>query len=875
MSPQSATQTTVIVEVLTLIESVNPPRWKGCVRIPDNTTPLDILIFNLDGGFWALPSHCPHQGYDLSLCPLVDGNSLVCPLHGERLTKDGTGFPVYETNGQFSAFVRDVESSKKTSNRGCKDCGGHDFEPADQLQDEIDHLRLANLKQERQIRVITQTMDAMLSESEHQKAALKEQVDKQHALTRFVESVMNTMDDLLFVVDKKGLILRINAAVERELGFAEAELLQRNIDNLLPPSRRQCLAGHLPELPWPVHSVLFETIQLNGQYSGEHELLAKHPDKPKSVYWLKSSLLFSTQGKLEGAVITAANITELKHRESQLRLSNKVFEQSCEAIFITDPQGTFLEVNAAFCAITGYRRHEVLGQNTRILKSHLHDDEFYQRLWQTLLSRGFWKGEIWDRRKNGEFCPMLTSISAICDDQGQITQFVAIATDISYQKQTEKELKQLAYYDVLTNLPNRALFKDRLEQEILLAKRKKNRLALFFLDLDHFKNINDSLGHWAGDHLLQVIATRIQSCLRQSDTVARLSGDEFTIILPGLTGIAAATELAQQLVNVVASPVQLKDHTVYVGVSIGIAVYPDDGEDFHTLTRHADTAMYASKNKGRQTFQYFEAGMNEAARQRLLLENALRQAIEHDEFQLYYQPKSDCTLSRITGAEALVRWHRPAFGMMGPDRFVAIAEETGLIIPIGEWILKTACLQAGVWAKKMQDFRVAINLSPRQLLADDFIDVLDAILTETRTDPNWIELEITESLLMHDLETATSRLKQIQERGIRVAMDDFGTGYSSLSYLKLLPIQTLKIDRSFVQAYNGNPASNEAAFIKTIVSLGLILNMTVVAEGVENQFQLELLQSYGCQVFQGYYLSPPVPKDEFQQRWLDHNSTAH
>ena len=339
-----------------------------------------------------------------------------------------------------------------------------------------------------------------------------------------------------------------------------------------------------------------------------------------------------------------------------------------------------------------------------------------------------------------------------------------------------------------------------------------------------------------------------------------------------MNGIAIATELAQQLINVMTDPVQLKDHTVYIGVSIGIAVFPDDGGDFYTLTKHADTAMYASKTKGRGTFQYFEAGMNEAARQRLLLENALRLAIEQEEFQLYYQPKADCVLGRIIGAEALIRWRRPGLGMMPPDSFISIAEETALIVPLGKWILKTACLQANAWAKKQAGFRTAINLSPRQLLADDFIPVLDAILAETGTDPGWIELEVTESLVMHDIHTATERLHQIRQRGIHVAMDDFGTGYSSLSYLKSLPIQTLKIDRSFIQAYNGDPASNEAAFIKTFVSLGQILDITVVAEGVETESQLSLLQSYGCHVYQGYYLSPPLPEDEFQRRWFDHDS---
>lgn len=869
MTHQNPKFSGIIVESVTFLESANPPRWTGRFRLPGKSCLVDILIFKSGGAFLAVPSHCPHQGYDLTHCPLTGESILVCPAHSQRIELKIDGFHVEEANGQFFVFLCDDNLPGTSASR--IGAGGSDLQTMTQLREEIDQLRLANLKQERQIQVITQTMDAMLSELEGQKIKLKEKVNQQQALTRFVDSILDTMDDLLFVIDKNGLILRLNTPVERELGFSEAKLLNTNIDHLLPAVEQQDLAAQLPVLPWPVRSVLFETIQLNGYYSGEHEFLSNRRGKQKSVYWLKSNLLHSAQGKREGAVVTALNITELKNRELELRLSNKVFEKSSEAIFIMDPKGTILDVNASFCAITGYERHEIVGQNTRLLKSHLHDQAFYQQLWKTLLTQGYWKGEIWDRRKNGEFCPMLTSINAITNDQGQLTHYVAVATDISYQKQTEQELKQLAYYDVLTELPNRVLFKDRLEHEILLAQRNNNHLALFFLDLDHFKNINDTLGHWAGDCLLQTIATRIRACLRKSDTVARLSGDEFTIILPELSNIVFATELAQQLVEVMSEPVQLREHSIHVGVSIGIAIYPDDGLDFDTLTKHADTAMYASKSKGRGMFQYFEAGMNEAAHQRLLLENALRLAIEQEEFQLYYQPKADCEFGRIIGAEALIRWRRPGFGMVPPDQFIAIAEETGLIVPLGKWILKTACLKANEWARKRAGFRVAINLSARQLLADDFIVVLDAIIAETGTDPKSIELEVTESLIMHDIETATQRLQYIKERGIQVAMDDFGTGYSSLSYLKILPIQTIKIDRSFVQAYTGDLASSETAFIKTIVSLGQVLNMTVVAEGVETESQLTLLKSYGCHVFQGYYLSPPLPQDDFQRRWVDHD----
>ncbi|MGZ4977352.1 MAG: EAL domain-containing protein [Methylobacter sp.] len=857
MNRQSPSFQNIIAESLTFLESADPPRWKARLQIPCIQRPIEILIFNIQGKFQAVPALCTHEGQDLTYCALVDDNSLVCPAHRQYTDLNASKLQVQERDGQFLVSFNENIS------------GSENCETVLQLREEIDKLRLANLKQQRQIQVITQNMDAMLSESEQQKHKFQDKANQQQELSRFFDRVMDTIDDLLFIIDTEGRIRRMNTTVERELGFTEAELLGAAVDGLLSSAEQKDLAGRLPTLPWPIRSVLLEAVRLNGYYAGEHELLVKNKAGQKAIYWLKSSLLHSEQGKLEGAVVIASNITEFKDRETRLRLSAKVFDSSSEAIFITDPQGTILEVNAAFCEITGYERSEVLGKNPRILKSKLHDRPFYKRLWQSLLDEGGWKGEIWDRRKNGEFCPMLLSISAVTDKLGRLTHYVAISTDISHQKQTEQELKQLAYYDVLTSLPNRFLFKDRFEHELCLAQSSNTRLALFFLDLDHFKNVNDTLGHWAGDNLLQIISTRIQNCLRKTDTIARMGGDEFTIILPGLIGISDATELARKLVDIVTKPVKIKEHTVFVGVSIGIAIFPDDGNDFYTLTKHADTAMYASKAKGRGMFQYFETGMNEAARQRLLMENALRQAIEREEFQLYYQPKADSDLSLITGAEALIRWKRPGFGLIAPDRFIAIAEETTLIVPLGKWILKTACLQAKAWAHQQAGFRVAINLSPLQLLADDFIDVLDRILAETRTNPESIELEVTEGLVMHDIEKATERLEQIRVRGIHVAMDDFGTGYSSLSYLQKLPIQTLKIDRSFIQAYTDDPASQEAAFIKTIVSLGQVLNMKVVAEGVETEQQLALLQSYGCDEIQGYYLSPPLPADEFQQRWLD------
>jgi len=829
----------------------------------------DILIFSNEGEFWALPAHCPHEGHDLTDCPLFDGGQLVCPVHGRRIELNMAALKVEVDNGRFKIPLSENGPYWICDNQYEPNRGDEDSEALRQMREEAEKLRLANLKQEKRILAITQSMDTMLKESEQQKAKLKETMGRQQALGRFIHRVLDTMDDVLIVIDAEGRIRQINRAAERQLGLSEDTWSGSPADELLSPEDRLSLAAQLPPLPWPLKSVLLETIRLHKSYSGEHRFSAPLRENPGSIYWLKGNLLHSEQGKLEGAVVTATDISDMKERETQLRLNAKVFQNTSEAIFITDLAGTILDVNEAFCAISGYRRSEVVGQNTRLLKSGLQEQAFYARMWKTLLTEGYWEGEIWDRRKNGEYFPMLLTINTVTDEKNRPTHYVAIARDISSLKHAEKQLEQMAYYDSLTGLPNRFLFKERFKHESVLAQRDGSKLAVCFIDLDNFKDVNDTLGHWAGDYLLKEVALRIQNCLRKTDTVARFGGDEFIVILSNIAEPAEPADIAQKLIDVVGNPIHIQNHQIFVGASIGIALFPDDGRDFTTLTKHADAAMYVSKAKGRRTFQYFEAHMKEEPRQRILMETQLRQAIEQEQFVLHYQPKVNCVSNRITGAEALIRWRHPERGIVSPNQFIPIAEETALIIPLGQWILRTACLQAKAWGDRLPDFRIAINLSAKQLLADNFIDFLDRILAETQTDPQLIELEITESLVMHDIEKATERLSRIRDRGIHIAMDDFGTGYSSLSYLQKLPVQTIKIDRSFIHAYAGDMTSEQAALIKTIVTLGQILNLKVVAEGVETREQLELLKFYGCHEIQGYYISPPLPEDEFGKRFIE------
>ncbi|HLF96586.1 MAG TPA: EAL domain-containing protein [Methylococcaceae bacterium] len=861
----------VPVESATLLSDTVPQRWMGQLCLPGQAQPSHILIFPMPDGYVALRAECPHEGHSLVHCRLHGNDTLVCPAHGRRIGLLDSGFHACREQESFFIPLSDLGQPLPyaTGNPHAENPAA----TASRLQHEIDQLTLANFKKERQIVAITHGMDAMLRESEQKKQQLEELVVRQQGLARFIGRVMDSMDGLLVVVDTDGRIRQVNTAILRELEFDAEELLGQPFDDLLAPADREKLAARLPALSWPVRSAMLENIRLDNGYAAEHWLSVKGAAKT-AAYLLKGSLLHSDQGKLEGAVISGTNISLLKEREMKLRLSAKVFENSGEAIFITDADAVILETNAAFTAITGYDKSEVVGRNPRLLKSGRHDRRFYEQMWHDLVTEGSWRGEMWDRRKNREIYPVWLTINALADERGVTSHYVAIFSDISTLKQTEQKLEQLAYYDPLTTLPNRSLFKNRLEHECLLAQRNQTRLAVFFIDLDRFKNINDTLGHWAGDCLLQEVAARIQTCVRKSDTVARLGGDEFTIILSGLDEAQEAAEIAQKILQVLELPVPIDNHHIYVGASIGISLYPDDGDDFTVLTKHADAAMYAAKAKGRGTFQYFEARMNVEAQQRIELETKLHRALEDREFELHYQPKADAGRGAITGAEALIRWHHPPDGVIPPDKFIPVAEETGFIHVLGRWILRTACMQAKAWADRFCGIRIAVNLSAKQLLADDFIADLDKILEETGVSPRWIELEITESVVMHDIDTATHRLRSIAGKGIRIAMDDFGTGYSSLSYLRKLPVQVLKIDRSFIRDYRDAGNTEVVALIKTVIALGHSLNMRVVAEGVETQQQLELLNAHACDEIQGYLLSRPLPAAQFEEFYAEFSNLA-
>jgi len=560
------------------------------------------------------------------------------------------------------------------------------------------------------------------------------------------------------------------------------------------------------------------------------------------------------------------DVTQRQRAEEQLRLSAKVIESSGEGIFVTDRDTRIVSINPAFTRITGYAPEEVLGRTPDLFRSGRHDAEFYRAMWESIRTQGSWQGEIWNRDKNGRVFPEWLSVSVVRDAHGEVDHYVGLFTDISERKRAEERIRHMAEHDALTGLPNRVLLGDRLSQAIAAAQRERRVMALIFLDLDRFKNINDSLGHQIGDRLLQAVAGRIVSTLRGSDTVSRPGGDEFILLLPEIAHPDAAARIAEKLIEALARPCVIDGHELAVTASLGISIYPEDGEDADTLIRNADTAMYHSKESGRNVYHFFRPEMNARVFERMSLEHSLRRALERGEFRLHYQPQIDIATRRLIGMEALVRWQSPELGLVSPARFIPVAEDSGLILPLGAWVLGEACRQARAWqVAGLPALPVAVNISALQFRQPNFVGVVEQVLAQSGLAPECLELELTESIMMHAAERNIEVLDTLRRMGVKVAIDDFGTGYSSLAYLKRLPIDKLKIDQAFVRDIATD--ADDAAIISAIIGLAHNLKLRVIAEGVESEAQLEFLRHGGCQEVQGYLFSPPLPADGFEAYW--------
>ncbi len=532
-------------------------------------------------------------------------------------------------------------------------------------------------------------------------------------------------------------------------------------------------------------------------------------------------------------------------------------------VVITAPDGRIERVNPAFTTITGYAPHEAVGQTPRILKSERHDRAFYAALWNELIESGHWEGDIWNRRKSGETYPERLTIQAVFSPEGRLERYVAVFSDLSDVKLHKELLLHSAYHDGLTSLPNRDLFLDRLSMALRQASQDGQPVGVICLDLDRFKAVNESLGHVIGDIVLSEVGVRLTNLLRQADTLARLSGDAFAMLLTGLRDPQDAAHIAGRILTSLAEPLVIQGQELHIGASLGLTIAPTDGVDPAQLLQNAEIAMYRAKEEGRNNFQFFTGELGERVSHNLRLENDLRKALTRGEFVLHYQPRVDVFTGEIKGMEALVRWQRPDGQLIGPGEFIALAEETGLIVPMGEWVLEEACRQTRFWtAQGLGEPKVSVNLSPRQLELPGFAARVLAILERTGLSPYQLEVEITENVFFKCFDTARTCLGELASAGITVALDDFGTGYSSLTYLKRLPIGTLKIDKSFVDGLPDD--ADDAAIVTAVVSIATTLGMQVVAEGVENFRQLEFLRSLNCcDGFQGYLFARPVPPMEF------------
>ncbi|WP_051694221.1 sensor domain-containing protein [Desulfohalovibrio reitneri] len=661
-----------------------------------------------------------------------------------------------------------------------------------------------------------------------------------------LRTVFDNVYDAIFLHDTRGRIVDVNDKMLAMYGVDRAEALRFDISDFSAPEAR------VDDLP-----AIWDDVMAG---------------RPRFFEWkarrLRSGETFDVEvylSRLEppGGPIIMANVRDVTGRkaaERDLKLAARVFESSIEGIMVTDARGIVLRVNPAFERITGYDRDEVLGRNPRMLKSDRHPESFYRGMWRSLLTDGLWEGEIWNRRKSGEAYPQWLSISAITDDKGGVANYVGVFHDVSESKRREEQIRRLAYHDPLTGLPNRALLKDRVRTAVAMGKRHGRKLALLFMDLDNFKQINDSLGHARGDELLQEVGERLLGAVRQADTVARLGGDEFVVLALELLRAEDALAAARRIKEAMDDPFPLAGQAFRITTSIGIALYPEDGDDPETLLTNADTAMYRAKNDGRNTYRLFTPAMNDEALRRLRLDSDLRGGLERGEFHLAFQPKVRLAGPSVSGAEALLRWTRKGEAV-SPAEFIPLAEQSGFIAQLDAWVLEEACRAALPWAGEREDFTLAVNVSAHQFRSRGLPDLVAGVLERTGYPAEKLELELTETAVMREPQAAAQELRRIADIGVGVVIDDFGTGYSSLYYLKRFPIRALKIDQSFVKDLPDDPG--DIAITTAVISMCKALELSVVAEGVETTRQLNFLLGLGCAECQGYLYAPPLPPGEF------------
>ncbi|WP_449117681.1 EAL domain-containing protein [Pseudomonas viridiflava] len=669
---------------------------------------------------------------------------------------------------------------------------------------------------------------------------------------KFAKAFHASPDGLTISRARDGGILEVNEGFSRITGYTEKQCLERSTLDLgiwADLSERQAMIGHIKR-----HGSVHEfRTRIRGS-EGNIRLceLSAHP------------VLIDGEDCL---LTISRDVTERQHMQEKLHLAATVFESTAEGVLITDTRQRIHAVNRAFSEITGYSETEAIGHTPRLLASGQHDSAFYAAMWHQLTAEGHWQGEIYNRRKNGDIYPSWLTISAVRNKDDLITHFVAVFADISSLKHAQARLDYQAHHDPLTGLPNRTLFENRLQTALLHSEESGSLGAVLFLDLDRFKHINDSLGHPVGDLLLKGIAQRLKEHLRDIDTVARLGGDEFIVLLPGLLQPSDAVSIANKLLACFSAPFQAGEHEFFISSSIGCSLFPNDGTDVATLVKNADAAMYRSKAKGRNRVESYTRDLTSQASERIALEQELRRALDRNELSLSFQPKTSLQTNSMVGAEALIRWSHPTFGEVPPEHFIPLAEENGMILQIGDWVIEQACLQMHAWRKTHKPFGpLSVNLAGAQLRQPHLVTRIEQLLADNGLEPGCLQLEITENFIMSQTQEALAVLHKLKKLGVQLAIDDFGTGYSSLSYLKRLPLDILKIDQSFVRGLPED--THDAAIVRAIIALGRSMQLTVIAEGVENSEQQQFLAEEGCEQMQGYIVSLPLPPEEFCARFL-------
>ncbi|MDC7715325.1 EAL domain-containing protein [Vogesella sp. LYT5W] len=666
-------------------------------------------------------------------------------------------------------------------------------------------------------------LGALIAQYQQRLQASQRQVEDKAREIELTRHMSDSAADAIVLLSAQGCVVYHNEAARRCFGAGNTSRMAELFEEHYSGGQ----AHYVRRLPGDGGEVTLE-VSLSGLcYQGEHYRCA-----------------------------TARDVSARVSHERQQRLAATVFEASSEAILITDADSRIIAVNRAFSDITGYSEAEALGNTPALLGSGRHDAAFYADMWNHLRARGYWSGEIWNRRKNGEIYPEWLTINQVRNGDGSVSHYVALFSDISERKATEARVQHLAEYDFLTDLPNRLLLHDRLQQSLHLAERKQHKVAVLFMDLDRFKNVNDTLGHDAGDELLRQVAGRTQHMLREMDTVGRTGGDEFVIILPELADSAQAGLVAERVLQVLEAPFTIRGHTLVISASIGIAVAPADGGSPALLLKNADMAMYQAKASGRNAFRFFDPGMTAEVSERLLLENQLRLAMAQQRFYLELQPKYDIASRRLNGFEALLRWRQPDGRLVSPARFIPVAEDSGVITELGLWVLEQACRTATEWVRHGRQLTIAVNVSARQLTHGDFCAEVARVLRDSGLPPALLELEVTEGTLIDYSGPVRQQLAGIKALGVRLAVDDFGTGYSSLAYLKNFAPDTVKIDRSFVSGLQHN--RDNAAIVSAIITLARNLDMESLAEGVETEAELAALQALGCDTVQGYLTGRPL-----------------